>query len=329
VEQGYRPLYESDAMTFGTFGHLGLERYWLTMQASPSDSDSWLVAGLAEIEQWERDDYTKAAHRALLIGYHERWADSPLHPIAVEHQYTAPLVNPATGAASRTWQAAGKIDVIARDSITQEVWILDHKFTSSDFSAGSDYRQQLLLDTQVSNYLAAARRMNLQPAGWVHDCIKRVALSPKMATPIESRKYTQEKRDKKTGEITEPSRLYAGQRDTDETPEEYFDRIIADIAERPDTYYARVAVVRLANEEQEAAFDYWQTGIQIRESRQANVWPRNPGACFKYNRACSFLPVCAGHGSLDDKTRYRRAERAHEELGREIQEQTEEKEVAA
>ncbi len=312
-ELGFRPAYESDAQTFGTLGHRGLEAWWVARGAFPQEPDRWLDAALGDVAQWQTDEYTRAAHVALTVGYHTRWSDEPLVPIAVEHEYTGPLVNPATGMPSRTWRAAGKIDVIARHLVTGDVTVVDHKYTSRSFEPGSDYRQALLLDSQVSNYLGAVRAMGLNPAGWVHDCIKRPGLKPLRATPIEARTYTKEKRDK-VGNVTEPSRLYANQREEDESPEEYGARVAEDIAAKPDSYYARIPVVRLEDEEREAAFDYWQTGRQIADSRTANVWPRNTSSCFQYGRACAFLPVCNGTGQLDDPTRYRRAVRPNEEL---------------
>jgi hypothetical protein len=36
-----------------------------------------------------------------------------------------------------------------------------------------------------------------------------------------------------------------------------------------------------------------------------------------FGRACGFFPVCTGAASLEDRTLYRKAERAHEELAAE------------
>lgn len=327
TELGYRPAYEDPAMAFGTLGHLGLEAWWRARGASPDEPAAWLAAGLAEVGKWDVDEFTRAAHRTLMYGYDAQWAEAPLVPLAVEHEYTLPLINPATGAASRTWQAAGKIDVIVRNVETGEVFVLDHKYTSSDFSPGSDYRSQLTLDSQVSNYLAAVRRMGLEPAGWIHDCIQRPGQRPLKA--VAEVKYTQGRKSKKTGEWLEAPRIAGGQRLADETPEEYGARIAEKMVAAPDAWFARIPVVRLADEEREAAFDLYQVGVQIRESRNANMWPRNPASCFAYNRACAFLPVCNGQASLEDGTRYRRATRAHEELGSGVQSSDENEGVEA
>lgn len=324
-EQLIRPAYESEARTFGTLGHHGLEAWWQARGAWPSEPERWLAAASAELDTIE-DPFAREAHRALLAGYHARWSDAPLTPIAVEREYVAPLRNPETGAASRTWAQAGKIDVLVVDE-AGDVWVMDHKFTSSDFSAGSDYRTSLLIGAQVSNYLAGARHLGHEPRGWIHDVIRRPKQRPLRALAPEDVKWTKEKRNK-AGELVEASRPYAGQQLVDETPEGYGARIADAMCADPDKWLARFPVVRLDDEVREAAFDMWQVGVQIRESRTARAWPRNGAACVRYSAPCDFLPICSGQSSPDDATRYRRAERAHEELSGEVQQQSGEGEAA-
>lgn len=82
----------------------------------------------------------------------------------------------------------------------------------------------------------------------------------------------------------------------------------------PAGYYQRAEVVRLDAELEEAAFDIWQLGAQIREARVANRYPRNPDACVRYGRICPFFDVCTGAASLDDASRFQRLANVHPEL---------------
>ena len=45
--------------------------------------------------------------RGLLRGYHARWHDAGYVAVMVERVLTSPLVNPATGKRSRTFEIAG------------------------------------------------------------------------------------------------------------------------------------------------------------------------------------------------------------------------------
>jgi hypothetical protein len=50
----------------------------------------------------------------MIRGYHARWSGDALEVVAIEREFVAPLVNPTTGAASRTFCLAGKLDAIVR-----------------------------------------------------------------------------------------------------------------------------------------------------------------------------------------------------------------------
>lgn len=208
--------------------------------------------------------------------------------------------------------------------------VVEHKTTSADITPGSPYWRRLALDAQVSLYLGGAGSL-------LYDVIKKPSLRPLRATPVEARRYTQAKskacpeckRKNATPAphtvdgltcseeriITDPGgKLYADQRDADETPDAYEARLLADIAQHPDAYYQRGTVVRTEEEAQEAGRDVWMTARMIRESRYLGAWPRNPSACDAYGRTCDYWPVCSGTASIDDDVLYRDAGAQHEEL---------------
>lgn len=188
-----------------------------------------------------------------------------------------------------------------------KTFVMEHKTSSEDIGLGSMYWRKLTLDAQISNYLVGARSLGYEPDGVLYDVLRKPALEPYKATPLEARKYTKPTK-------SEPvSRLYSNQREIDETPEEYRDRLLASIAEKPDFYFQRGVVVRLEEEERDAAFDTWQTAEQIRVARNAGRWPRNVDACSQYNRLCDYWEVCAGETTIDD-IRFEKTP-SHPELG--------------
>ncbi len=229
---------------------------------------------------------------------------------------------------------------------------IEHKSTSADIGPGSPYWKRLIIDGQISVYKTGTRALGYDPVGTLYDVIKKPTLRPMRATPVDDRKYTQEKSKacpeckKKKGAtpaphmievgeksedtdvvevrlvacqegrvVTDPGgKLYANMREHDESPGEYAERLRADIAANPDKYYQRGLVVRLEQELVDAGRDAWELGRQIRESQLENRWPRNPEACETYGSFCSYWDVCTGAATIDDPTRFRNAESAHEEL---------------
>jgi len=313
---GFRPVKNAPTLAFGTLFHAGLEAWWLarqriawTPECQPGDADGVdvLQAALDAIAEHARKVETDTIERIraeeLMIGYHARWYVEPLEVLGVETVFRTELRNPETGAASRTYELAGKLDAIVRCLRTGRVLIVEHKTSGEDITLGGEYWSRLRLDAQVSTYYVGARALGHEPAGMLYDVIGKVRLEQLKATPIESRKYK-----KGTNE------LYANQRAEDESLDDYRERVRADIAERPDRYFARGEVVRLEEEEREAAFDTWQTAALIREGRRLERFPRNPDACVRYGRTCDYFPVCTGEAALTDVHRYQHVGDVHEEL---------------
>lgn len=299
---GYTSAEDAAALRVGTGIHLMLEAWWKTEPGARLDD------ALAELARYEwADEYERVRAEAMIVGYHTRWDDASraYDVLGVESSFRAPLRNPETGGTSRTWELAGKIDAIVRERGTGRVLVVEHKTTSEDCSPGSDYLKRLVLDGQVSLYFVGAEVVVGAPIdGCIYDVIRKPTIRPLRATPEEARKYTKD------------GRLYANQRDTDETPDEFRARLFDAIAEDPAKHYARAEVVRLDGEVDEALYDVWQTARTLRDYELREFHPRNPDACVRYGRTCEFWPVCTGQASLDDQTLYRRLDDVHPELSR-------------
>lgn len=283
-ELGYVRLEKAEALQTGTRFHTSLEAWW---KAKASGADA-LEAALAALEPVD-DPYEQVRQEALIKGYHCRWGNEPIEVLAVEMQFEAPLRHPISVEEHPEFILSGTIDALCR---TKEgrVLVVEHKTTSQDFSAGSYYWEKLLLNAQVNQYLAAGQAIGVQIDGCLYDVIgKGPDIQPKLATPIEQRKYTKE------------GRLYAKQRDTDEPIEEFEARLIKAITDTPEKFFGRGEVVRLGDELESALFDVWDIANLITEARKKARWPRNPDACFQFNRACDFWPVCAHGENLENE----------------------------
>jgi len=250
------------------------------------------------------DPFDLARAEVMLTGYDARWGGdmARYQVLAVETEFTAPLVNPGTGAPSRTWTLGGKLDVVVLDLVEQRTLVVEHKTASGDVGPGSDYLKRLRLDGQVSIYYAGAAALGHQVGGCLYDVLVKPAQRPLKATPVEARRFTAK------------GTLYANQRDQDETPEAYRDRVALAVSEAPNDFFMRAEVVRLEAEVSDAMADVWDLGRAMRENELAGRAPRNPGACVLWGRTCSYFPVCTGEASASDPGLYRVSEEIHPEL---------------
>lgn len=318
---GYRPILAADVLRFGTLNHDGLEAWWLAAMKGIA-GDERLALTLAAV-QGEADPFDRVRAEELLRGYHYRWQDEPYEVLAVEQQFEADLVNPATGAKSKLFRLGGKIDAVVRDLRTGQVLIVEHKTSSEDISPGSEYWKRLRMDGQVSIYFAGARTLGHDVAGCLYDVLGKPGLRPSNVPLVDeggvkivldaAGERVRTKDGKKWRESADSASGYVLQT-RPETPEEFRGRLVQAISAEPDRYYSRGEVVRLEAELTEWQYDVWRLAQQIREEQRAGFAPRNPDSCVRYGRTCPFFPVCSGEGSLDDATRYRRITQTHEEL---------------
>lgn len=299
-EMGIVPLAAiTEPLRFGTLGHHGLEAWWNNLR-----DDRALEAALYAIAKMAIDDtdaFERARLEVLIEGYDARWGGEEYKPIAAELEFRAPLVNPETGGKSRTFQRAGKLDVLVRDA-SGRVFIVEHKFSGEDISHGSSFWARLRMGGQSAGYIRGAEALGYKVDGVIYDVIGKPKLRPYKATPEADRKY---KRD---------GTLYANQRATDETVEEYRARVREEVAANPDKYYQRGTVVRLEEQMREHDLELWALSQSILFRRRAGIAPRNPDACQRYGSTCSYFAICAGEASIDDQTQFRRLEWFHPEL---------------
>lgn len=302
---GYRSLLPRELAEWGTLFHSGLDAWWGAHRDNePGNALEHALTAMSLEPPGALDAAALAKAQIMIAAYDARWSASmgEWEVIGVETEFVAMIPG------RRKLRVAGKIDKLARKVSDGSIWFVEHKTTGADLSAGSTYWQRLRMDPQVSIYFAGCRSLGLEPAGCLYDVIDRPGQKLLQATPLDQRKYT-----KVTAK--EPiSRLYANQRAEDETLDEFRDRLTFLISEAPDSYFARAEIVRLESEIEESQRDVEETAIQIRDSVSAEHAPRNPGACFSYNRPCEFLAACDGTADINDPNLFRRTESVHEEL---------------
>lgn len=289
--QGWRPTRTSEALATGTLLHKGLAAWWRHLEADPETRLAAAVAAIAS----EPDAFNRIRIEELLLGYELKWGHTvgdfrvittPDGRSGVEVEFTAPLMNPATGRISQTWVLAGAIDVA---TVRQgRGLIVEHKSTSESIDSDADsYWERLPMDHQLSLYVVGASALGIQVDEALYDVVRKPLIRPLEATPVEARKYRKDN-----------GALYANQRDHDETPDEFRLRLREEIASNPSRYYQRRDVPRRDIDLGDFLADAWASSREIREGELAKRAPRNPEACLRMGR-CAFFDVCANGRQLE------------------------------
>jgi hypothetical protein len=310
-ELGYRPCGDVESLRFGSLVHKGLEAWW---------SGLGLDAAIEAMTALAADPYEAAKARVMLRGYDARWGDDTYDVVGVEREFRAPLVNPTTGATSRTFVLGGKLDVLLQRGFCE------HKTTSEEIGLGSVYWRRLALDPQVSTYYAGAKSLGHEVDHCLYDVLRKPALKPSQVALVDENgvkivldldgNRVRTKDGKKWRQTGDAELSYVLQ-SRPETPEEYEARLTEDVALQPDRYFQRGEVVRLESEERKAQLDAWQLARAIQESARSAAHPRNPDACLRYGRTCAYFDYCTGVASLDDESRFTRTDNVHPELSAE------------
>ena len=306
-ELGRRPITDAESLRFGSLAHAGLELWFLSLWRGADVALSEAMAAIeANAPKEKADSYAIATARAMLECYSERWGGDDVEVLAVEQHFEIPLVNPDTNGQSRTFRLSGKIDAIVR--VSGKVLILEHKTCSEDIGPDSRYWTKLAIDGQVSGYYMGAKALGYDVAGCLYDVLRKPSIRPGAIPLVDEdgvkivldangqRVHTKDgKKWRETGDTAQGYVLQT----RPETPDEWYARLRADIAEQPDRYFRRLDVPRLDADLVEYLGDMWAVGREIAEAQNTKRWPKNPRSCDVYS-GCPYFEVCAGRESIDN-----------------------------
>lgn len=250
--QGLRSV-EPDAapLRFGTVIHQALACWWSGLSIAECEE------AFAPIS----DEEERVRASALFAGYVAYWQRPAGDVLLVEKEFRTALTNPATGADSRTFELAGKIDALT--SLDGRTLLVEHKTTSEDISPGSAYWQRLRIDTQIPIYLRGVESLGQRADGVLYDVLAK----PKL-------------------------RLKKG-----ESLAAFWDRLFDELTSNPARYFAQVELPILSREIDDAMADAWATARAIRDSELTGRWPRNSDACVRWSRPCTYFGLCTGQRS--------------------------------
>jgi uncharacterized Fe-S cluster protein YjdI len=308
---GLRPAHDSDALRLGSAFHAGLEV--LKGGATVAEAEQLIRGSYADATcpPWLQPDEFAVEEEtavALVRGYAKRYEnDLIVEYVAVEQSFEIPIVNPDTGRQSKLFKSAGKIDGIVRLP-DGRLALLEHKTTSDSIEPGSDYWRRLLMDSQISRYFLAAREVGFDVQTVVYDVVRKPQIRPKAVAKAD-RLYAVQQRGYFSLSLTGPC-------PERETPKMFGARLLHDLSERPEHYFARSEIPRLESDLNEYRGEQWQIAQQIHQADRHGRFYRNTNACLSPYR-CEYLDVCRGMcGDPNEQTPvgFKRADNLHPEL---------------
>lgn len=290
----------SQPLRFGSAFHLGLEVYGTTADAAISIDKA--AASYDVIPAWA-DPFDWAVERetlrSLLAGYFWWYGNDAIEVVNTEGAWHLPLVNPETNGASRTFQLAGKIDKIVRLP-DGRLAVLEYKTTGEDISDESDYWLRLRADAQISAYVYAARAKGYDVQTVLYDVTRKPEIAPRLVPELDAdglkivvaangeRVFNDKGKPRLSADKEKGWTVKSGR----ETPEQFGTRLLADIGERPQFYFARREIPRLESDLAEFADEVWQQSQQIAYTRKRGNWFRN--VSMMTCRSCSYAGPCLG-----------------------------------
>lgn len=280
--KGWRPDRESAPLRFGGNFHLALD---LRAQGRTTDQIIQVIRSCyTTLPAWA--DNADGAYEwqleceivcRMFMGYDWRWADDGIEVVKTEQQFDElPIINPETGRSTPTYTLAGKIDKIVKLP-DGRLAVMEHKTTGDGIGVDSDFWRRLRLDQQITLYIIAARGMGYGVQTVLFDAIHKPGIRPKKLTKVQQEKTGRDR----------------------ETIAEYGDRLTADIADRPDFYFAGQEVPRLESDLDEFEAELWQIQRDMRECEKAGRHFRNTAACL-HPYKCQFFNICADVSDGDD-----------------------------
>jgi CRISPR/Cas system-associated exonuclease Cas4 (RecB family) len=281
-EVGLRREVDAKALRMGSAGHAALDE----LQTSGS-----LDTAILGVQQFYRDcpdgveQYDWAIERetveCLITGYHWRWNDQPLEIVDSEKAFELRLKNPASGRSTPAWDVGGKIDGIV--SLDQRQLVLEHKFVSEDIGQDSDYWRRLQLDSQISLYTWAARESGYSGvSGVLYDAIRKPTIKPSQIPILDADglKIVLDEAGERVFSAVKPHKpRQAGDakkgwvlQTRPMAPDEWADKLLGDIGERPEWYFARIEIARLDDDIEEMRDEIWEIQHVIKNAQQQDRW---------------------------------------------------------
>lgn len=239
--------------------------------------------------------------------------DANFEPLAVEQEFSVPIVDPSTGKqlycscdrCAERWSEAnpqkpftglpvmleGKIDLILKDKRTGKVWVLDWKTAARI----EDNHEWLELDEQIIDYLIALMLLNYDVAGFMyHQQLKSFPQVPKKNKAKRLGRWYSVDKNQDTSYDLYVEEVASG--DPEGLADGLYDNFLDYLRNVGKEFYHRESVRKTNDMLRLAYIDLYNTAREM--TNPAKIIFASPS---KYNCLyCEFMQVCIGRASLAD-----------------------------
>jgi hypothetical protein len=224
--------------------------------------------------------------RAMMSGYAARYPQEEFEIVALEKTFEGPIVNPATGAASRSFVLAGKVDGIVR--IGGDHYILEHKTAAT---IDGDYFERLWTDFQITIYSHYVEQtLGIPITGVIYNVLGKARLQ-------QSKGETEDEYLERRAELIEKSKTgkSTAKRKMPESDEEFQARLAEKYA-APEMFHREM--LYLSRDRFDVLrTELWELSKAFLDARNRKVFYQNTAFCFNYNRPCPYFPICRSNGN--------------------------------
>lgn len=294
---GLTPNREADdALRLGTLIHEGLDLFYTHGPSAAAD----IVAFVGKQASEDSDPLMRLRVEAMLKAYFDRHIFEDFEVVAVEMPFEGmEIVNPATGAKSRTFSLSGKVDVVVRRN--KRLWVMEHKTASV---VDDSYVQRLPMDFQIITYRRAVEKLLGEPVeGVLYNVLLKNKLSLRAGETEEeylAREAARSPRQRKEGETDEKyaariAKLEPLKRDWPETMEQLAARM-AEFHAKPEAFFRTELVIGFDRDRQFQQ-QLWNVCQQILFARREDAFAMNNKECVtRWGSACPYLALCTSNG---------------------------------
>lgn len=252
-------------------------------------------------EEKQRADWHLAT--AMMKGYAARYSEEDFEVVELEKTFEGPIINPATGAASRSFTLAGKVDgIVKKDG---QFFLIENKTASLIDSA---YLERLWGDFQIITYCwYVEQTLGLRISGIIYNVLAKSKLRQRQGE-------TNEEYQTRCAELIAKSKTgkTSAKQKMAETDEEFQGRL-GEWYAQPDAFHREPLFIS-RDQFETLRLELWELTRSFLDARRRGIFYQNSSQCFTYGRPCAYFALCRSNGSQNVVDNSYHRVPAHEEL---------------